>query len=564
MSEEQELTDGMHIIVEALKQNNIDCIYGVAGIPITDMARHAQEEGIRYIGFRHEQSAGHAAAIRGYLTQTPGICLTVSAPGFMNGLAALANATVNGFPMIMISGSSDRAIVDLQQGDYEELDQMNAAKPYAKASYRVNKPEDLGIALARAMRAATSGRPGGVYLDLTAGVLSATLSVTEAQKSIVKLEQLAFRQQPDDVSILRAISLLEKAERPLVILGKGAAYSQADETIRNFIEGIQIPFLPMSMAKGLLEDTHPLSAAAARSFALENADVVMLVGARLNWLLGHGKKGWSEDVQFIQLDIEPQEIDSNRKIAAPVVGDISSGMEKMVSVLTQNPFSVPLAWRDILNVHKQVNTDKMQAKVNTVTAPLNYFNALGTIRDVLADYPDIYLVNEGANTLDNARNIIEMYKPRRRLDCGTWGVMGIGMGYAIGASTTTGNPVVTIQGDSAFGFSGMDIETVCRYGLPMTVIIFNNNGIYRGDGKDLSGKGDPSPTDLLRHARYDKLMDAFGGVGFNATNEEEIRHALTASIESRKPSIINVVIDPEVGTESGHITRLNPKHLASH
>lgn len=564
MSEEQELTDGMHIIVEALKQNNIDCIYGVAGIPITDMARHAQEEGIRYIGFRHEQSAGHAAAIRGYLTQTPGICLTVSAPGFMNGLAALANATVNGFPMIMISGSSDRAIVDLQQGDYEELDQMNAAKPYAKASYRVNKPEDLGIALARAMRAATSGRPGGVYLDLTAGVLSATLSVTEAQKSIVKLEQLAFRQQPDDVSILRAISLLEKAERPLVILGKGAAYSQADETIRNFIEGIQIPFLPMSMAKGLLEDTHPLSAAAARSFALENADVVMLVGARLNWLLGHGKKGWSEDVQFIQLDIEPQEIDSNRKIAAPVVGDISSGMEKMVSVLTQNPFSVPLAWRDILNVHKQVNTDKMQAEVNTVTAPLNYFNALGTIRDVLADYPDIYLVNEGANTLDNARNIIEMYKPRRRLDCGTWGVMGIGMGYAIGASTTTGNPVVTIQGDSAFGFSGMDIETVCRYGLPVTVIIFNNNGIYRGDGKDLSGKGDPSPTDLLRHARYDKLMDAFGGLGFNATNEEEIRHALTASIESRKPSIINVVIDPEVGTESGHITRLNPKHLASH
>lgn len=564
MSEEQELTDGMHIIVEALKQNNIDCIYGVAGIPITDMARHAQEEGIRYIGFRHEQSAGHAAAIRGYLTQTPGICLTVSAPGFMNGLAALANATVNGFPMIMISGSSDRAIVDLQQGDYEELDQMNAAKPYAKASYRVNKPEDLGIALARAMRAATSGRPGGVYLDLTAGVLSATLSVTEAQKSIVKLEQLAFRQQPDDVSILRAISLLEKAERPLVILGKGAAYSQADETIRNFIEGIQIPFLPMSMAKGLLEDTHPLSAAAARSFALENADVVMLVGARLNWLLGHGKKGWSEDVQFIQLDIEPQEIDSNRKIAAPVVGDISSGMEKMVSVLTQNPFSVPLAWRDILNVHKQVNTDKMQAKVNTVTAPLNYFNALGTIRDVLANYPDIYLVNEGANTLDNARNIIEMYKPRRRLDCGTWGVMGIGMGYAIGASTTTGNPVVTIQGDSAFGFSGMDIETVCRYGLPVTVIIFNNNGIYRGDGKDLSGKGDPSPTDLLRHARYDKLMDAFGGLGFNATNEEEIRHALTASIESRKPSIINVVIDPEVGTESGHITRLNPKHLASH
>ena len=175
------ITNGFHLVIEAMKLNGLDTIYGVVGIPITDLARLAQAEGIRYIGFRHEQSAGHAAAISGYLTQKPGICLTVSAPGFLNGMVALAAATTNGFPMILISGSSERATVDLQQGEYEELDQMNAAKPYAKAAYRVDRAEDIGIGLARAIRAAMSGRPGGVYLDLPGDVLAATL---EGRKTV--------------------------------------------------------------------------------------------------------------------------------------------------------------------------------------------------------------------------------------------------------------------------------------------------------------------------------------------------------------------------------------------
>lgn len=397
---------------------------------------------------------------------------------------------------------------------------------------------------------------------MPANVLAATMEKDEALTTIVKVENPSPALLPCPKSVTSAISLLAKAERPLIILGKGAAYSQADEQLREFIESAQIPFLPMSMAKGILEDTHPLSAAAARSFALANADVVMLVGARLNWLLAHGKKGWAADTQFIQLDIEPQEIDSNRPIAVPVVGDIASSMQGMLAELKQNTFTTPLVWRDILNIHKQQNAQKMHEKLSTDTQPLNYFNALSAVRDVLRENQDIYLVNEGANTLDNARNIIDMYKPRRRLDCGTWGVMGIGMGYAIGASVTSGSPVVAIEGDSAFGFSGMEIETICRYNLPVTIVIFNNGGIYRGDGVDLSGAGAPSPTDLLHHARYDKLMDAFRGVGYNVTTTDELRHALTTGIQSRKPTIINVVIDPAAGTESGHITKLNPKQVA--
>src|SRR5947209_3692945 len=276
------LTDGFHLIIDALKLNGIDTIYGVPGIPITDLCRLAQAEGIRFIGFRHEQSAGNAAAIAGYLTKKPGICLTVSAPGFLNGLVALANATTNGFPMIQISGSSERHIIDLQQGDYEELDQMNAAKPYTKAAYRVNRPEDIGIGVARAIHAAVSGRPGGVYLDLPASVLSATLDAGAAARSLVRVVDATPRQLPAPESVKRALDVLAKAERPLIILGKGAAYAQTDADIRAFVEKTGIPFLPMSMAKGLLPDDHPQSTAAARSYALAQADVVMLIGARLD------------------------------------------------------------------------------------------------------------------------------------------------------------------------------------------------------------------------------------------------------------------------------------------
>jgi oxalyl-CoA decarboxylase len=553
------LTDGFHLVVAALKLNGIDTIYGVPGIPISDLARLAQAEGIRFISFRHEQSAGNAAAIAGYLTQKPGICLTVSAPGFLNGLVALANATTNGFPMIQISGSSDREIIDLQQGDYEELDQMNAAKPFAKAAFRVNKPEDIGIGVARAIHAAVSGRPGGVYLDLTAEVLGAALDADAGERSLVHVVDPAPRQIPSPESIKRALDLLASAQRPLILLGKGAAYAQADADIRSFIEKTGIPYLPMSMAKGLLPDNHPQSAAAARSLVLSQADVVMLIGARLNWLLAHGKAPqWSPTARFVQVDISPTEIDSNRPIAAPVVADIGSAMSAFLSMLKPGQVQPQTGWIKAIGERKQHNIERMAARLNANPSPMNFSSALRAIRDVLADKPDIYVVNEGANTLDFGRDIIDMHEPRKRLDSGTWGVMGIGMGYAIGAAVTSGKPVVAIEGDSAFGFSGMEIETICRYSLPIVIVVFNNGGIYRGDGVNRSGGTDPSPMVLMKTARYDKLIEAFGGTGHHVTDPQGLTKALTDALASGTPAIINCVIDPTAGTESGHIQNLNP------
>lgn len=553
------LTDGMHLLVDTLKANGIQTIYGVVGIPVTDLARRAQAEGIRYIGFRHEQSAGHAAAISGYLTKKPGICLTVSAPGFLNALVALAEATVNGFPMIQISGSSDRNIIDLQQGDYEGLDQLNVAKPFCKAAYRINRPQDIAVGVARAIRTAVSGRPGGVYLDITTEMLSATIDVAEAQASIFTPVDPAPVLCPCSTAVNRALKYLSAAQKPLIILGKGAAYAQADESIREFIEKSGIPFLPMSMAKGLLPDDHPQCAASARSLVLSQADVVMLVGARLNWLLNHGKgKKWNPDAKFIQVDICPEEMDSNRPIDAPLVGDIGATIDKLIGKMEPFEITCPSEWRQAIDEVKQKNTEKMHLKLNKPTQPMNYFNSLKVIADVMDAYRDVYVVNEGANALDNTRNILNMYQPRLRLDTGTWGVMGIGMGYSIGAAVTSGKPVVAIEGDSAFGFSGMDIETICRYRLPVTIIVLNNDGIYRGDELNHGNGADPSPTSLTPGARYDLMIEAFGGMAFHVTKFIELEEALCAALASGKPTLINCVIDPSVGVESGHIGNLNP------
>ena len=559
---EQELTDGFHLVIDALKLNGITTIYGVPGIPITDLGRKAQAAGMRVLSFRHEQHAGNAAAIAGFLTKKPGICLTVSAPGFLNGLTALANATTNCFPMILISGSSEREIVDLQQGDYEEMDQLAIAKPLCKAAFRILHAADVGIGVARAIRAAVSGRPGGVYLDLPAKLFSQVMDAQAGAKSLVKVIDPAPAQLPAPAAVRRALEVLKNAQRPLIILGKGAAYAQADEQIRALVEKTGIPFLPMSMAKGLLPDTHPLAAGAARSTVLKESDVVMLIGARLNWLLSHGKgKTWGEpgSKKFIQIDIEPKEMDLNVEITAPLVGDIGSCVSALLDGIDGKWPAPPADWINAVKSKKEENIAKMAPRLMKNSAPMDFHSALGALRTVIKERPDAILVNEGANTLDLARGVIDMYQPRKRLDVGTWGIMGIGMGYAIAAAVETGNPVLAVEGDSAFGFSGMEVETICRYNLPVCVVVFNNNGIYRGTDVNPGGGSDAATTVFVKDARYEKLMEAFGGVGLRVTTPDELLRAVNEAMDSGKPTLVNAVIDPAAGSESGNIGKLNPQ-----
>jgi oxalyl-CoA decarboxylase len=563
--EQAALTDGFHLVIDALKLNGVETIYHVPGIPVTDLGRMAQAAGIRVVSFRHESNAGNAAAIAGYLTKKPGICLTVSAPGFLNGLVSLAHATTNCWPMILISGSSEREIVDLQKGDYEEMDQLAIAKPLCKAAYRVLKAEDIGLGIARAIRAAVSGRPGGVYLDLPGALLGQVMDAAEGENSLIEVIDPAPAQIPAPAAIDRALEVLKGASRPLIILGKGAAYAQCDDKVRAFVEKSGIPYIAMSMAKGLLPDTHAQYAGAARSLVLKESDCVMLIGARLNWLLSHGEgRQWGapHTKKFVHIDIDPKEMDSNQPIAAPLVGDIESCLTALLDKMGDDWAEPAAEWTGAIREKVDANVARMAPRLQNNNVPMDFHGALGRLKRIIADHPDAILVNEGANTLDFTRSVIDMMKPRKRLDVGTWGVMGIGMGTAIAAAIETGQPVVAVEGDSAFGFCGMEVETICRYGLPVCVVIFNNSGIYRGTDTDPSGR-DPGTTVFVKESKYHMMMEAFGGVGVEARSPDDLERAVRDAIASGRPTLVNAIIDPQAGTESGRIGNLNPQSVVS-
>lgn len=563
---------GQFLLAKSLQAAGITQMFGLVGIPVTEFSYLAQEIGIKFTGFRFEQQAGMAAQTYGYLTKTPGVLLTVSSLGFLNGLTATINATVNCYPMIQISGSSVREPIDLQQGTYEGLDQLAVARGLVKEAYRVNRAEDIPTAVARAYRAAVSGRPGGVYLDVTTPCMAQIIPAADAEKLIAETFPLvdpAQKVYPSEESVDRALTLLASAKKPAFVIGKGAAYAQVEDQVKELVEKTGIPYYPMSMAKGFLPDDGELSALSCRKEIMEEADVVVLIGARLNWLLSRGHGPWNPEGKFIQLDIDPIEIDCNRKIAAPVVGDLSASLETILAKLPNYKLGMDPSWVPYL---QGITKDKdakfaQRLEANASATPMNHWTALGTIKPIIEANPDIILVNEGANTLDDTRDTITMREPRKRIDCATWAIMGMGMGSCIGAAQATGKSVVAIEGDSAFGFSGMDFETICRFQLPVTVVIFNNGGIYNNIGVNMSkpgelSYGEPAPTTLDINARYDKMADAFGGAkGYYVANPAELSAALTEAINSKKPAIINVQLAPNSGKESGHIGYLNPASL---
>jgi oxalyl-CoA decarboxylase len=292
----------------------------------------------------------------------------------------------------------------------------------------------------------------------------------------------------------------------------------------------------------------------------------MLIGARLNWLLSHGKgktwggkdgKAWGGQT-FIQVDISPQEADSNVRIDAPLVGDIGSCVSALLAGIGTGWTRPGPDWLGAIAERTSKNIEKMAETLAKNPVPMNFHSALNVVRDIVKANPDAMLVNEGANTLDFTRSIVDMYKPRKRLDVGTWGIMGVGMGYCVAAAVTTKQPVIAVEGDSAFGFSGMEVETICRYNLPVCVVVFNNNGVYKGTDVNPTGGPDVAPTAFVKGARYDKIIEAFGGAGVHATTPAELRSALEDAVRSRRPTLINAVIDETAGTESGRITSLNP------
>lgn len=561
---------GMYILARALKRVGLDTVYGLVGIPVTEAAYAMQKIGVKFVGFRFEQQAGMAAATHGYLTRKPGVLLTVSSLGFMNGLTATANATVNCYPMIQISGASDPTMVDMNMGTYEQLDQLNTARPLVKAAFRCSHARDIPSAVARAYRAAVSGRPGGVYIDMTTPALAEIMDADEAEKLFYEPVDVYSPVAPNSAAVDRAVEILTSAKRPAILIGKGAAYARAENQIKTLVEKYNIPYLPMSMAKGVMPDNGPLSALSCRSDIMKKADVVLIAGARLNWMLSFGRGKWNPDMKFIQLDAEPQEIDVNVPIAAPVVGDLCMSLDAILAGMEGKKIQADPDWVSSLQAETKVKNAKFAARLAEAAPaqPMNHWSALSAIKPIIEANPDIILVNEGANTLDDTRDAIDMVLPRHRIDCATWAIMGMGMGSAVGAAVATGKSVVAIEGDSAFGFSGMDFATICRFKLPVTVVIFNNGGIYNNIGvnpsTDPAIEHDPAPTTLDLNARYDKIGEAFGAASYYATTTAGLSAALKEAIASKAPAIIDVQLAADAGKESGHIGYLNPTPLINY
>ncbi|XP_044468423.1 2-hydroxyacyl-CoA lyase-like isoform X1 [Mangifera indica] len=561
--------DGSIVVAKSLARFGVAHMFGVVGVPVTHLANRAVALGIRFIAFHNEQSAGYAASIYGYLTGRPGLLLTVSGPGCVHGLAGLSNAMVNTWPMVMISGSCDQK--DFGRGDFQELDQIEAVKPFSKFSVKAKDIKDIPHCVAQVLDRAVSGRPGGCFLDLPTNVLHQTISESEVEELLKSAEshksEVSIGHTPKSSQIKQAVSLLRGARKPLIVFGKGAAYARAEGELKKFVESTGIPFLPTPMGKGLLPDTHELAASAARSLAIGQCDVALVVGARLNWLLHFGEPPkWSKDVKFILVDITEEEIQL-RKPFLGLVGDAKKVLELINKEIKDDPFCLGKnhLWVEAISKKVKDNVSRMEAQLAKDVVPFNFLTPLRIIRDAIlaAGSPAPVLVSEGANTMDVGRAVLVQTEPRTRLDAGTWGTMGVGLGYCIAAAVASPDRlVVAVEGDSGFTFSAIEVETLVRYQLPVIVIVFNNGGVYGGDRRnpeEITGphKDDPAPTSFVPGAAYHTLMGAFGGKGYLVGTPDELKSALTESFAARKPAVINVIIDPFAGAESGRMQHKN-------
>uniref|UniRef100_A0A8B9VU41 2-hydroxyacyl-CoA lyase n=1 Tax=Anas zonorhyncha TaxID=75864 RepID=A0A8B9VU41_9AVES len=509
-------------------------MFGIVGIPIIEIAVAAQAVGIKYIGMRNEQAACYAASAIGYLTGRPGVCLVVSGPGFLHALGGMANATMNCWPLIVIGGSSDRNQETM--GAFQEFPQVEAGRLYNKLSVRPSSLEVIPAVIEKAVRTSMYGRPGSCYIDIPGDFVN--LEVNKSSVKYVECCPPPPTSMAEHSAVSKAVSIIAHAKQPLLIIGKGAAYSHAENNIRKLVDLCGLPFLPTPMAKGVVPDNHPNCVAAARSTALQHADVVILLGARLNWILHFGlPPRFRPDVKVIQSSV------------------FQHCLEQFFKRLLKYPSNSE--WWKKLREKIKNNEERSKELALQKSLPMNYYTVFHHIRELIPK--DSILVSEGANTMDIGRTMLPNYYPRQRLDAGTFGTMGVGLGFAIAAALvakdrTPEKRVICIEGDSAFGFSGMEVETICRYNLPIVIIVVNNNGIYTGlnadNWKEMLQYGDPAtcvpPVSLLPNSHYEEIMSAFGGKGYFVKTPEELQKALKASVTDKQtPSLINVMIDPQ-------------------
>ena len=535
---------GAQIVAKSLAAQGVEEMFGLVGVPVVPISIAWQQEGKPFIGVRHEQAAGYAAQAAAYMRGHLSAALVVSGPGMTNVISALGNAQANCWPMILLGGAANIGLSAM--GDFQDAPQVEAARPFVKWSDQARDVRLIPRLIAQATRAAINGRPGPVYLDLPGDVIDAVVDESEVQWA-PRVEE-PQRPTVSQESVEAAIEALKTASNPLVIVGKGMAWSQAEQEVQEFVDKTGIPWLATPMGAGVVPADAPNNAAAARTHVLRNADLVVLLGARLNWILHFGKPPrFKEGVRIVQLDIEPSEIGTNVPTEVALVGDGKAVMGQLNAHLDEHPwqFEDTTEWVASINAEIERKAVEQAEWASSDETPMNYYRPLKEIQDRMPR--DAVFVTEGENTMAIARQVIQSYEPRKRLDAGTWGTMGVGPGFALAAQVVhPGKRVIALEGDAAFGFGPGEVETAVRQKLPITWIIFNNNGIGGGAPElpDEYGTGELSPGQLTPMAHYEKIMEAFGGKGYYCRSPEELTAALDDSFQQEGSTLINVEISP--------------------
>ncbi len=537
--------DGAKLMAQSLKSQGVDYMFGIVGFPVQQIAAEAQKAGIKYIGMRNEQSASYAAQAVGYLTGRPGACLTVSGPGVVHMLAGLANAQQNCWPMIGIGGASPT--YQNGMGGFQEERQVQIASPFCKFAHAVEHTHRIPFYVEMAVRNSIYGRPGATYLDMPDDIIKGQVDEEKLHLPPKCAEPPRMAAMQEDIA--KALTVLQSAEKPLVIVGKGMAWSRAEDEVRSFIERTKLPFLASPMGKGVLDDNHPLSVGAARSLALKEADVIFVMGARLNWIMHYGAEPrFKKGVRIIQLDISPEAIGQNVPTEVALVGDGKAIVGQLNTALKNQQwfYAEGTPWKKAIAEAGAKNAKQIQPMIDDNSAPTNYYRAL---KDISAWAPgNAVIIGEGANTMDIGRTQLPNKSPRLRLDAGTYGTMGIGMGFAIAAAVVhPDRPIISVSGDSAIGFSGMEIETACRYNLPIKIVVLNNGGIGSGTEKYPEDPFNNPPRALIPGARYDKMMESFGGKGWFIDDPKDLRKALDDAMKFKGPALVNVKLHPNAG-----------------
>jgi 2-hydroxyacyl-CoA lyase 1 len=530
---------GADLLAKSLKEQGVQFMFGVVGFPVGPLAEAAQKVGLPYIGMRNEQTASYAAGAVGFLTGRPGSCIVVTGPGVIHGLAGLANAQQNCWPMLLIGGASESYRNGM--GAFQEERQVLAATPLCKWAHGIEHVHRIPFYVEMAVRQSIYGRPGAAYLDMPDDIITGSCDADKAIEAAKCPDPPRMQTMPEYID--QALNVLQSAERPLVIIGKGMASSRAEDEVRAFIEKTQLPFLASPMGKGVMPDDHPLSVGASRSLALQQADVVFLMGARFNWIMHFGlPPRYNKDVRVIQLDIEPEAMHQNKPAEVALVGDGKAIVGQLNQALGTRQWFYPkeTPWRSAITKKSAENAALIAPQIADDSAPGGYYRLL---RDVAAWTPkNAIICSEGASTMDIGRTQLPNFNPRSRLDAGSYGTMGVGLGLVIAACVVhPDKPIIHVSGDSAIGFSGMEMETLCRYGMPAKIVVFNNGGIGPGMEEIPSNPMlNMRPNTLIWGARYDLMMEAFGGRGFYVEDPKDLRGALDEAMNFRGPALVNV------------------------